>query len=94
MHAVIISLVKRNPCTLLNEIFASIKALSAIGKNNKGPYKLWNKLIIAKVFAGVRSLPIATYITKVAFKINIGLNQTDRILRQDIKNLVLSVFIS
>lgn len=49
---------------------------------------------MAKVFEGVRSLPIATKITKVAFSMSIGLSQIERILRQEIKNLVLNVFIS
>lgn len=50
--------------------------------------------MIAKVLAGVKSLPIATNIKKVAFKINIGLIQTDNTLRQLIKNLVFKVLIS
>jgi hypothetical protein len=50
--------------------------------------------MIAKVLAGVKSLPIATNIKNVAFKINIGLIQTDNTLRQLIKNLVFKVLIS
>jgi len=49
---------------------------------------------MAKVVLGVRSFPIPTKIANVALRINMGLSHTDRILRQEMKNLVLSVFIS
>ena len=50
--------------------------------------------MIAKVLEGVRSLPIATKITKVALRISMGLNHIESMLRQEMKNLVLNVFIS
>jgi len=40
MQSFINSFVNRKPYTLLNEILASIKALSAIGKNRSGPWRL------------------------------------------------------
>jgi hypothetical protein len=40
MQSSINSLVNKKPYTLLKEMLASIKAFKAIGKNNKGPYKL------------------------------------------------------
>ena len=75
-------------------MFASIKAFRAIGRNNNGYYNIWNRLIIAKVLLGVKSLPIDTKIAKVAFRINIGLSHIERIFKHDMKNLTLSVFIS
>ena len=94
MQSIILSSVNKKFYILLRLIFASIKALRAIGKNSKGYYSIWNKLIIANVLLGVKSFPIDTNIAKVALRINIGLNQIERMFKQEMKNLTLRVFIS